>query len=66
MDYKEMSLEEIKFLWDEQMVYMLMGTQDKVIINDLAKEVKSRNEMALFSSFQRELIKYALHLSGGY
>jgi len=57
MDYKNMKLSQIQSLWDEQMIYMCMGTQDNKIVNELAKEVKERNEMDIFREMQRDVIE---------
>jgi len=57
MKYKELTLNQIQSLWDEQMIYMCMRTQDNKIVNELAKEVKERREMNLFSKMQRDVIQ---------
>ena len=59
MNYEEMSLEKIEFLWNEQIIYMCMGTQDKKIMNALGKEVKRRGEIELLKMFQKDLINCA-------
>ena len=55
MNYKELSLDEIKDLWKEQMEHMMRGTHDNKIINDLAVEVRERGEENLVEDFQRNV-----------
>jgi hypothetical protein len=56
-DIKNATIEEITTEFDTQIIYMCMGVEDKALVNELGKELRSRGELGLLRKYQGEVIQ---------